>query len=81
VLSDPEGREAQRFGAATSGHTFIYDKNGKLLFSGGLTGSRGHEGDNIGRRTAIDCLTSTQTKQNKTSVFGCEILNVCRENN
>src|SRR5580658_1048143 len=48
VDDDPQGRLAQKFGAETSGFVVLYNPQGKLLFSGGITGSRGHEGDNPG---------------------------------
>ena len=51
VVRDDDGREASRFGAATSGQTLLYDTRGALLFSGGITGARGHAGDNAGRRS------------------------------
>ena len=37
VSIDVDGAEAQRFQATTSGHTLLYDAEGKLLFSGGIT--------------------------------------------
>ena len=37
VLSDVDGAEARRFGAETSGHTLLFDRDGRLLFSGGIT--------------------------------------------
>lgn len=43
---DTDGREAQRFGATTSGHLVLHDSGGRLLFSGGITVARGHEGAN-----------------------------------
>jgi hypothetical protein len=64
VLTDPEGREAQRFGAVTSGHVLLYDRAGQLLFTGGITGSRGHEGDNDGCDSVIRLLTGGPTAQN-----------------
>jgi hypothetical protein len=64
VLADPEGREAQRFGAVTSGHVFLYDRAGNLLFTGGITGSRGHPGDNTGSDTLIRLLTRGPAAQN-----------------
>src|SRR4029079_17335035 len=42
---DADGVEAARFGASTSGATLVYDTKGRLLFSGGITAARGHEGD------------------------------------
>jgi hypothetical protein len=50
-----DGREARLFGAATSGQTMVYDRNGRLLFSGGITAARGHLGDNPGA-SAITAL-------------------------
>lgn len=47
-LADLGGREAEKFSARTSGETFLFDKNGNLLFHGGITQARGHEGDNAG---------------------------------
>jgi hypothetical protein len=61
VRADPEGREAQRFGAVTSGHVLLYDRAGQLLFTGGITGSRGHEGDNAGCDRVIRLLTGSPT--------------------
>jgi len=45
VLTDTDGHEAERFGATTSGHVVLYDRSGRLLYSGGITPGRGHEGD------------------------------------
>lgn len=44
-----DGREAARFGARTSGFVVVYDRAGLRRFAGGITGSRGHVGDNVGR--------------------------------
>jgi len=41
VVPDVDGIEARRFGAETSGHTFLFDSKGGLLFNGGITASRG----------------------------------------
>ncbi len=72
-LRDDTALEAARFGARTSGHTAVYDAAGSLLFSGGITASRGHEGDNFGRRR-IDSLLTTGTADRRNSpVFGCAL--------
>src|SRR5688572_31151777 len=49
TLLDEDGIEAARFNAKTSGQVILYDENGDLMFSGGITGSRGHFGDNAGK--------------------------------
>jgi len=73
VMSDNEGREARRFGAATSGQTLLFDSGGKLLFSGGITASRAHSGDNIGRSAIVSLLLTGESEHRSSSVFGCSI--------
>src|SRR5579859_967899 len=46
VLEDIDGLQANLFGAETSGCVLLFDTHGRLLFKGGITGSRGHAGDN-----------------------------------
>lgn len=75
VVSDIDGAEASRFGAETSGHTLLYDRNGHLLFSGGITASRGHVGDNAGERAIVSLVNEPVTAQVSTLVFGCSLRN------
>jgi hypothetical protein len=72
---DPDGIEAHRFGAATSGQTALYDPRGTLVFSGGITSSRGHEGDNIGASAVLAAIDDAATPLIRTPVFGCSLLN------
>jgi len=73
VVRDDDGVEAGRFGAATSGQTVLYDTGGKLLFSGGITGARGHAGDNAGRTAIVSLLTTDGSEREETPVFGCPL--------
>lgn len=73
VIRDDDGLEATRFGAATSGQTMVYDAAGTLLFSGGITGARGHAGDNAGRSTVVALLNQVKPGQATTNVFGCSL--------
>jgi hypothetical protein len=73
VLGDDDGAEARRFGVETSGQTLLYDEQGALTFSGGVTGSRGHAGDNPGRASLVALLNRGQTDRRGTSVFGCPL--------
>jgi hypothetical protein len=73
VVRDDEGVEASRFHAATSGQTMLYDAGGRLLFSGGITSARGHEGDNAGRTAIVSLLTTNEAEQKETPVFGCPL--------
>jgi hypothetical protein len=71
VSQDKNGEEARRFGAHTSGHVVIYAADGRLLFSGGITGARGHIGDNVSLDKAVDAITGTKAAPASCPVFGC----------
>lgn len=73
VLADPDGREARRLGVVTSGHVLVYDRTGKRLFTGGITGSRGHAGHNVGRDSVIQLLTRGVAARRHSFVYGCSI--------
>jgi hypothetical protein len=73
IVPDIDGKEAERFGAETSGHSFLFDRSGALLFNGGITASRGHAGDNLGETAIISAANSGATKQTHTLVFGCSL--------
>ena len=74
VMADEAGIEALRFHAATSSHTLLYDSEGRLLFSGGITGSRGHSGDNAGRGAIESLVNRSLSGRAETLVFGCTLL-------
>jgi hypothetical protein len=77
VSCDPDGVEARRFGAMTSGQTALYDPAGHLLFQGGITESRGHAGDNAGCDAIVDVVlhgeSAAMTNRGETGVFGCSL--------
>jgi hypothetical protein len=71
---DEQAKEARLFGAKTSGLVFLYDPGGKLLFQGGITGSRGHSGGNYGAEMLDAALYSGRaTARVPTQVFGCAL--------
>jgi hypothetical protein len=72
AIADPDGGEAKRFGATTSGQTFLFASNGRLLFRGGITGARGHVGPNAGR-DAVLASTSGDGTSDCSPVFGCKL--------
>jgi hypothetical protein len=74
-ILDGDGREARLFHAATSGQTVLYDPGGRLLFSGGITGSRGHFGDNAGQGAVVAIVNAQVPDRTETSVFGCPLFN------
>jgi len=73
VASDPDGAETERFGATTSGHAALYDPRGNLLYSGGITSSRGHAGENLGRLTVRDLVLGRDGPRTTLPVFGCAL--------
>ena len=74
VECDAGGVEAARFGAMTSGHVLLYDPQGELVFSGGITAGRGHGGDNPGRQ-AVLALSTGRAKgaASRWDVYGCPL--------
>lgn len=73
VVCDEGGVESRRFGALTSGQVALYDRRGQLLFRGGMTGSRGHSGDNAGRSAVISLATTGLADRREAFVFGCPL--------
>lgn len=74
VTTDQDGQEAQRFGVKGSGHVLLYQPSGELVFSGGITPSRGHEGDNPGRSAVVSLVTRGRSPVDHTPVYGCPLL-------
>lgn len=79
VVADESGVEARRFHAGTSGQTLLFDAGGRLLFSGGITGSRGHSGDNAGRSAIVSLVNAGVAERTETFVFGCPLFNANSE--
>lgn len=73
VRSDKAGIEARHFRLETSGHTVLYDRDGQLMFQGGITLSRGHAGDNPGRDALSALLRHEPSTRIQTPVFGCSL--------
>ncbi|MCI0650502.1 MAG: RedB protein [Planctomycetes bacterium] len=73
ILADAAGREAKLLAARTSGHAFLVDPRGSILFSGGITAARGHEGDNAGAGAIISFVRTGHSQVGATPVFGCSL--------
>lgn len=74
TIQDPQGLLAEKLGSLVSGATVAYDSDGKLVFQGGLTATRGHAGPSVG----IDALTYIVQGKSipelcKTPTFGCSL--------
>jgi hypothetical protein len=76
VRDDKDGILARQLGVQTSGQVLLYSEDGALVFSGGITRSRGHVGDNDGLETVIRLVTEPHESASvlvKAPVFGCAI--------
>lgn len=73
VMRDVEDYESHLFGARTSGHVVLYGPEGRLLFSGGITGARGHVGDNYGLQQVASLLRKHTASAAEGPVFGCPL--------
>jgi hypothetical protein len=74
-VSDDDGFEANRFGAVTSGQVVLYSPEGALLFNGGITVSRGHQGASPGLESLVSCLIQGKPDRSPWPVFGCPLQN------
>lgn len=74
VACDVDGVEAARFHARTSGQVVLYDTAGRLLFQGGITPARGHQGDNAGRRRVVSLVRTGSADAATNEVFGCGLV-------
>ncbi|HEY4117048.1 MAG TPA: hypothetical protein VGM56_04310 [Byssovorax sp.] len=73
VVEDPGGVESARFGAQTSGQAIAFDASGAVVFRGGLTAARGHEGDNDGTDALAAIARRAAPRTSVTPVFGCSL--------
>jgi hypothetical protein len=74
VVNDVDGEEARRFGAMYSGCVCVYGSDGSLRFKGGITASRGHEGDNLGADCVVAALNGRLPTTASTPTFGCDLM-------
>lgn len=73
VSCDYQGQEAKIFHSTTSGYVLLYNAQGRLMFQGGITASRGHSGENAGRSAIESVLTNRRAKTKQTFVYGCPL--------
>lgn len=73
VFADHKGMMARTFGAETSGLALLYDPKGRLLFHGGITGGRGHPGDNPNKDALLACLLKPPAVPSMAPIYGCSI--------
>ncbi len=72
-ILDKNAQLTRLFGIRTSGHCLLFDQSGQLLFSGGLTPLRGHEGSCPGNISLAECLHGQPPQTRQSPVFGCAL--------
>lgn len=73
IRPDPDGNLAASLGSLTSGQVLLYAADGTLRYQGGITISRGHEGDNAGEGAVTEILRGSRALHGSMPVFGCPI--------
>lgn len=73
VVVDRKGTITAKFGALTSGQILMFDGRGHRIFAGGITGSRGHAGDNRGRSLVLALAKNEVCGAGLTPVYGCAL--------
>lgn len=74
AIPDPGGVMTSDAGAVVSGCTALFDLDGEPVFWGGVTPSRGHEGESVGLSALRSLLRGEGSAVRGASVFGCEIV-------
>ena len=74
IFADKDGEFCSRFGITTSGHVLAYGDDGRLLFSGGITSGRGHEGLCPATRDLNLRTSGRSSERVDWPVFGCPII-------
>ncbi len=74
TVIDLDGAVATRFNITTSGHCLLYSVTGNLMFQGGITTERGHEGESCGQISIKNLIAGTPSRIAHFPVFGCELV-------
>lgn len=72
VTCDVDGVEARSVGAETSGAAVLTDPTGQAVFLGGLTSSRGRDGEGAGRRVVRGWVRG-EAAVASSPVYGCPL--------
>jgi len=80
LVRDRDGEILKKFHALTSGEARLYLPDGTLHFKGGITGSRGHAGENPGRSHIIAAVRNPTAAAPtfSTPVFGCALFDASK---
>lgn len=71
---DRDGKEAEIFGAKTSGQVFLFSAEGEVIFQGGITPARGHMGESSGHDAILAFFEKGEPSKANSPVFGCSLV-------
>jgi hypothetical protein len=71
--TDADGGDSIAFGTSASGTTLLYGSDGRLLFAGGITSSRGQEGPSLGQERIFALASGGHADRVDSPVFGCSL--------
>jgi hypothetical protein len=66
---------SEAFAGETSGQTLLYEPGGILVYSGGITRGRGHQGDNAGADAVVARVAGRTRELLRLPAFGCPLKN------
>jgi len=73
VRFDTSGAEAEGLGVSVSGEVLAFDPGGHLVFRGGITSGRGHQGPSTGQAELESIVQGRTPGPCATPVFGCHL--------
>jgi peroxiredoxin len=77
VLSDPDGAVGQAYGAKSTPHMFIIDKDGKIAYAGGIDndpdGDKGDKRVNYVEKALDELLAGKAVSEPQTKQYGCSV--------
>ena len=74
IVFDRDGVESGRFECSVSGQILLFAPDGQMLYSGGITAARGHEGINGGQEAFEYQLAHPDSPAISFPVFGCGLV-------
>lgn len=73
IYFDPKLKEFNFYDAETSGQSFLFNAERKLVFKGGITEARGHLGESLSMRRIASLVTGSSSNEKliESPTFGC----------
>lgn len=73
VTIDTDNQRIDTFDQHVSGNILFYNRDGQLAFNGGITSSRGHEGDSQGKLKLMAILNQESPAYASSETYGCRL--------